>query len=379
MGLFFKKEEELVVLLDISSGSVSGALVLKNKKDLPLVLNYVVREFKFRHEFDQKIVMKEMLESLDYVCQKVQKETQALPQKIYCFLDAPWAQATLLRIVLKRDKEFNFTEALAQKLINEEIENFKNDRGDLKQIIDKRTIETSLNGYIVDNPHNKKARSANIEIFLSLASRYLVTKIEDKIQKTFKSKILFTSQSLTDFVFVRSIAESKKDYIILNIRSEYTEFSLVKNNNLKITNTFPLGINSIIRVAAKKMKKSITESSSLFYSFIGDSLEEENAIDISDVSKFAGEMWKSSLKQNLLEVLPNRHIPDNIFLIVDKNIEPWFNQILQYKLFPEFTISNIEFNVIIITRSMLHNLYNLGEGVKPDPNISIKTIFINQN
>ena len=129
------------------------------------------------------------------------------------------------------------------------------------------------------------------------------------------------------------------------------------------------------------MQKNTTETSSLLRCLLDGHLDEKKAAEILDTSNFALKLWKIELKQTLEKILSSRHVPDKIFLIVDgdKNTASWFAKILKYRFFHEFTISNIEFDVIIITRLMLHSFADAAEGVEPSTNITIKTIFINQN
>lgn len=375
----FVKEKKFILLLDISSGSVSGALILRNKKSPPHILYYVKKDFKLRLETDEILEKKEMLKAVEYVCNKIQKETMVIPKEIHCFLASPWSQSKLHHIKIKEDKEFKFNESLLQKLVKKEINHLKKENEDL-QIIDRRVVDTSLNGYSVETLDNKKVHSANIDVFVSFASADLITEIEDSIHKTFKLEMSFTSQMLADFVFIRSFVESKKEYIILNIGGNITEISLVKNNKLIATTSFPLGTNSVITTISKKMENNTTETASLFQCFLGGHLDEKKCSNILKDSDFARSLWRTLLKQALENLLPNRHLPDSIFLIADNTkMISWFAKTLRYGFFPEFTISNLEFDVIIMTRSMLSGLSDTAEGVSTETNMTIKTIFINQN
>jgi cell division ATPase FtsA len=378
MGLFSKKEE-IIIVLDISSGGVSGVVVLKNQKEPPFVLSSVKKEIKISYDLDPKILEKNILEEIDHVCEKLQKDTLLRPDKIYCVLATPWSDGQLRSISLKRDKEFKFTESLAQELILNEIKEIKKDHHEGMQIIDEKIFQISLNGYNIDKPEGKYAKSLDIKMFFSLTSRSVVRKIEDKVQKTFKSRIFFTSQMLADFIFIRNLSDGKKDSIVLDIGLEFTEMLLMKNAELWSVGSFAFGKNNLTKIVSETMQKSLPETQSLISSFANKHLDEGNLSPLEKAIDFALTMWQSSLKETLLEIWPKRHIPESIFLIADDNMSDLFYNKLSYAFFGEFTISSLDFNVIIITRSMLHNFCSLAEGVNLSPSVFIKTIFINQN
>lgn len=379
MGLFSTKiEEEIVAVLDISSGGVSGAIVLKNSKKLPFVLATATKNFRIRDNVEASRLQKDMLEALDYVCTELQKSTRALPSKIYCVPATPWSHGELRLIHLVREKEFQFTEIFAQKLITEEISKFQKESSDRGQIIDKKITRVSLNGYVVKSPHGQKTSSLELDVFLSVCSIDLVKKIEDKVHKTFKSKIFFTSQMLADFVFARDLFSASMDFLTLNVGAEFTEVTLSRSGSMFGTAFFPYGSSSIIRTMSEKLQKSENVVESLFRLYKDNALDKDSESLIEDAASFATDMWISAFKQVLLEILPNRHMPSSIFLTVRGDASSWFGSKLTRENIPEFTTEKLDFDVIIVDTRLLHDFYDKAENTQPNTNILIKAIYINQ-
>lgn len=374
MGLFSTKiEEEIVAVLDISSGIVSGAIVLKNKKALPFILATATKTFRIRPDRTHQ----DMLEAVNHVCAELQKNTQIKPSKIYCILSVPWSHGELRSVHITREKEFQFTEVFAQKIINNEVLKFQKENQNPSQIIDKKITKVSLNGYTVKSPHGQKTHSVSLDVFLSVAPITLVEAIQDKIHTTFKSKILFTSQMLADFIVARDTLSLSKEFMVLNVGAVMTEVLVSHNDCLAGTAFFPQGIHTIIGAVATKLQKSERETESLFRLSVNRSLEESRTSSLEKAMTLAGDMWLSSFKQILLEMFPNRHIPHQIFLVAPAEFSPWMADRLSRRFFPEFTFGNVDFDVIIADTKTLYDFYNKAEHVKPDPTIIVTSLYIN--
>ena len=379
MGFFSTKiEEEVIAVLDISSGSVSGALFLKDRKKLPFILATASKKIRTRESVNASVLQKEIMETIDHICAELQKNALIKPSKIYCVLSVPWAHGELRSIHLKKEKEFQFTENYAQKLILAEITKLQNEIKKDLQIIDKKITKVSLNGYNVKSPHGQKTTSAVLEIFLSFANKNLIHDIEDKVHKTFKSKIFFTSQMMADFVFARDSMTSSKDALILNIGAEVTEVVFNKGDYMTSTAFFPYGANNLIRSMALKLGKSLGETESLFRLYNDNSLDMQSEELIEGAATFATDAWQSYLKRVLSEVLPTRHLPQTVFVLAPQEVASWIGSKISNEFFPEFTTGHTEFDVIIPSTKTLHDFYDKTELAKPNTDILIKTIYINQ-
>ncbi len=379
MGFFSTKiEEEIIAVLDISSGGVSGVIFLKDKKKLPFVLVTVSKRLPVRAAVDGLRLQKEILEMTDVVCGELQNRALVKPSKIYCILSTPWAHGELRSINVKKGKEFQFTEIYAQKLIASEILKLEGEIKKDLQIIDKKITKVSLNGYNVKSPHGQKTTAAVLEIFLSFAHKTWIQNLEDKIHKTFKSKIFFTSQMLADFVFARDFMSTSKDALILNIGAEITEVVFTKADYMTSTAFFPYGTSNFIRNMSLGLGKTIAETESLFRLHTDNSLDVQSKDLTERAVKFTIDMWQSGLKKLLLEMLPNRHLPQTVFLLAPEEMASSVSSKISNQFFPEFTTGHTEFDVIIPSTKTLHDFYDKTETAKPSSNILIKTIYINQ-
>lgn len=373
----FSNPRELNLILDISSGSVGGALVLKGGKTGPFIIGTHRKNFPLRPDFNSLRIKKEMLEGVDVVCQELQRKTLRRPDKIFCILATPWSHGELRSIYYETKTDFKFTQKLAKRLVDEEVDRFKQEWANLKQVIDKRTTKVALNGYVVDKPNGESARTLRLDVFLSLAPEQAVLDIEEKIHKTFKARTAFTSQMFSDFVVVRDVFDLQNDFIILDVGEEVSEVTLMKDDHLVGTAFFPYGTASIMRFIAEKLGRSVHETKSLFYMHQSGHIDPLSNKNFVEAVKEAGSQWVGELKTILYNFSPNRHLPHNIFLNSDEKTDEWLGSHLGRVFFPEFTTSHTDFSVIIGSNKVLHGFASFAEGVVRDPALTMKAIFIN--
>ena len=371
-----KNKEETIAVFDIGSGSVGGAIFLSSPDKRPIIISSFRKSFKLRDFVSGESLIKEMLESVEEVARYLQKDIHKTPDKVFAVLSSPWATASLRSIKRKRPEGFTFTEKFAKELIKEEILKFKKENTDFDEIIDRRVVNILLNGYEIPKPYGKRVKESEIQILLSLSSGELVNKIENVITKTYHKEIKFTSQMFSDFIVVRDIFDRLNDFIILNIDEETTEVSIMRNDFLVGTASFPYGKNSLIRRISKRLNKDISNTASILSMYKNQHLEEGYIKELEDSIKEESKAWTNSLKTVFRSLFSDLLIPHNIFLVSDTSSDKWFLNLLHKNNFPEFTTTNDSFNVIISDSKTLHDFYDIALNVKEDQSLTMQSIFI---
>src|SRR3989344_8219606 len=111
---FRNLEETLVIILDIGSASVGGALVLFNKTTAPFVVYTVRREIKFHQKIDFERFILSTKDTLDEVIGYLQKEglfylklkgrSHLTPEAVHCIFGAPWYASQVRTLHVSREK-----------------------------------------------------------------------------------------------------------------------------------------------------------------------------------------------------------------------------------------------------------------------------------
>ena len=371
-----KNKEETIAVFDIGSGSVGGAIFLSSPDKKPIVISTFRKSFKFTDSVSLASLQKEMLACLKEVSFFLQKDIHKTPDKVFAILSSPWSSASLRSIKRKRPEGFVFTEKFAKDLIKEEIIKFQKEQNDFDEIIDKRVVNVLLNGYEVPKPNGKRVKESEIQVLLSLSSGEIVGKIEEVIMQTYHKNIKFTSQMFADFIVVRDVFERQNDFIILNVDEETTEVSIMRNDFLVGTASFPYGKNTFIRQIAKNLGKSALSVKSLLSMKKDGHLSDAESTKLELAIKDESRAWINSLKMVFRSLFVDLLIPHDIFLTTDKSSEKWFLHLLDKKNFPEFTTTNDSFNVILSDSRTLHDFYDVALNVKEDGDLIIKSIFI---
>ena len=372
----FKKKEEYFLVLDLSSSSVGGALVLKEEGNVPLIL-YTSRKKVFsKPDSEIMAISKNMQKIIHEVCEDVRRNTKVVPEKIFCTLATPWAYGEFRSIKYESKDNFKFKDSLIQNLLDDEIKSFKEEWTGLRQIIDRRIIKITLNGYKVENPVGKMAKTLTLDVFLSFSLENLIFDIEDTIHKTFKAKIKFTSQMFTDFIVVRNISDLQNDFIILNFGEDVSEVTIMKDDFMSGTAFFPYGFNSIIKTVSNISQKSSHEVKSLFNLYHGGYLSGPEHEKFTLSAHQAGLLWYGEFRNALLDLVPTRYLPNHVFLTGNIEMKNWIENYIE-KTVPEFTTLHNNFNVIIGDSRTLHPFVEFAENVDRDQPLAMKAIFIN--
>ncbi len=378
MGFFSSNEKEKIfLLLDISSGSVGASLFLSNKKEVPFILKTFRKNFSFSSNDSLIDSEKSIIRNVDLICEEIQKSLFIKPDKIFCVLSTPWSHGEVYSIKYESDREFVVNQTLLNKLINDEVDKIKNNWPALTKLIDRKIVKVTLNGYNTDNPIHKKAKKIKLDVFLSLTNSNFLHTLEEKINKTFKTRILVTSQMFSNFISVRDIFDIQNNFIIIDFGEEVTEVMVMKEDHLTGTAFFPFGKNHIIKNIAKRLNKSNHETKSLLNLFHDGFIDENINHGFIKTVHDIGRAWLSEFKIILNQLVPDRYLPHNIFIVSDSQTEHLLSGYFGKVFFPEFTTSHNDFNVIIADSKTMHDFVDFAEKVERDPKLIMKSIFIN--
>ncbi len=366
-----KNKEETIAVFDIASGSVGGAIVLMESHKKPTIIS------SFRCRFIPNGTHRPLLQTLQEVAQLLQKDIHAVPDKVFAVIASPWSTGELRRIQRHRKEGFVFTESYAKELIKEEISKFKKQHTEFDEIIDRRVVNVLLNGYEVQKPHGKRVKELELQIFLSLSSEELVERVEEVITQTYDRRVKCTSSLFSDFLVVRDVFDGLNDFVIVDIHEESTEVSVMRNDFLVGTSSFPYGKSTLVHHIAKSLGKDAAHTASLLAMYRDGHLDESYAKQIEQIVRTEGSLWTGAIKKVFRSLFVDLLIPHDIFLITDPSSETWFLHLLQKDNFSEFTTTENSFNVILANSKNLHDFYATAMNIQYDARLTIQSIFIN--
>jgi len=387
MGFLFtpKKKEKLIVIFDIGSGSVGGALVRIPLvgNGVPVILKYTRTDIKFHEKFDFKSFMKDMALALDTTSNSLYKMKIGAPDEIVCVLASPWYLSETRVVKMAKEKPFTFTKRLASELIQKEIsaltQSYKDKYGNLEsapQMIEQNTMAVSLNGYAIQDPLGKKCHFLEMNIVISLVPKLCLDKIREILSKTFNHiDVTFSSFTVATYLAVRDKYVTLDSYLLLDISGEITDVGIVTKGVLKSVLSFPFGKKTFFQYICTKLEIELRDAKELFKLFSEDNLSEKYKKKVVPLFKSIENSWGEAFSQCVSTLPRTLILPSTIFLTADNDIKSWFVNVLRNEEHIQSTSSDHKSIVLTLDGPEFLNMCSVSEGTC-DPFLMIEAIAI---
>jgi len=386
MGIFSKtKKDELVLLFDIGSSSVGGALFYMGENGVPKII-YSIREpviLEKEVHLDRLLFL--TIEALKTVANNICMKGLGAPNRIFCTLASPWYASQTRVIKYNEDKPFIFTTKLADELIQKEMILFEEEHvkdynltGNKVTSIELKNMKISLNGYDTLSPFNQKVENVEITIFASVAEEQILNRIEDNILRHFRCEnIRFSSFLLSSFAVVRNTFVNQDNFLLVNIGGEVTDISMIKKDVLRESISFPMGHNFIIRGVANELSIDLGEAQSLISTYKDGHMSYNASLNSGAVIENLKNDWLKNFQEFLSHLTNDVSIPSTIFITVAHNLAQFFSEIIKNEQFNQYILTESKFRVIFLGVEALHGIAIVAENVDRDQYMIIESIYIN--
>ena len=388
MGIFSKseKKEELVLVFDIGSSSVGGALFYMQKSGIPKIIFSIREMIALEEEFDFGRFLSLTMKTLGVVANKISMAGLGAPNKIFCVLSSPWYASQNRIIKFKKNTPFIFSRKLADSLIQKEISIFEKEcsakythPGNNIRLIELKNMKTSLNGYAALEPMNQKAKELEMSIFISMSPEEILGKIEDVMGKYFHRKdIKFSSFAMASFAVARDIFAHQDNFLLVDIGGEITDISMIKKDALCGSISFPKGRNFMIREIANFLNCTLDEAKSFISIYKnGHASESVNKKIEPFINKLKTE-WLGKFQESLVDFSNNISIPASVFITVDQDLADFFAEIIKNEQYSQYMLAEMKFKVVFLGAQMLHGFAVFQKNAIRDPFIIIESVYINR-
>lgn len=388
MGIFSnnKKENGLILVFNIRSSSVDGALFEVQSSGIPKIIFSVREPIKIEPEIDVNNFLLLTINSLEIVAHKIFQAGLGAPSRIFCVLSSPWYVFQTRIINFKKNTPFIFTSKLADELVRKEVKLFEEEHtlkyGDSNKrvrVLELKNIKTMLNGYEISEPLNKKTKELEMNIFISISGEQVFKKIEDTISKYFHLKqIKFSSFMLSFFTVVRDMYPTQENFLLVDVGGEVTDISMVKKNTLRESMSFPLGRNFLIRGVALDLGCTLSEADSLISLFKDGHAEESIAKKLFLILNKLRAEWLNKFQESLANLSKDISIPSTIYIAIDKDLVDFFSEIIKTEQFSQYTLTESKFEVIFLNTELLHRIVEFKENVIREPFLIFDSIYISR-
>ncbi|MBS3913970.1 MAG: hypothetical protein KG003_05695 [Bacteroidetes bacterium] len=381
-----KQKETLVLVFDVGSSSVGGALFLRQQGGAPKIL-YTLREsIKLEADLDHQRFFETTLKTLREVAGKMCLSGHGKPSEVYCVLSSPWFASQTRVIELEKNTPFIFTSKLADGLIEKEMKLFQEEHAkkygeDMNRVraIELKTMSTSLNGYKTSKPFGQKAKELEMSIFISMSQESLLGEIEKSIIRHFNvPEVKFISFAMASFAVARDMFVNQESFLLVNIGGEVTDISMVKKEVIRESISFPIGENFIIRRLAKGLKTTFDEARSFMTIYneghMADALLKKTDPVITEIRT----EWLRNFQESLRNLTNDISIPATIFITVNKDLADFFSKTIKTEQLNQYTLTESKFRMLFLSIESLHGIAIVKDDVVRDPFLIIESIYINQ-
>ncbi len=387
MGIFStKKKEELVLLFDIGSSSVGGALFYLQEKGVPRII-YTIREpIILEKKIDIERFSTLTIEALKTVSTKICMKGLGAPNRIFCILSSPWCASQTRLIKLNQEVPVTFTDKLADELIAKELKIFEAehtamylDDDNMIEVIELKNIKTTLNGYDTLNPVGQKAKEIIMSVFISIAEKHFLAKIKENISRHFRTPNLrFSSFMIASFAVARDTFINQENFLLVNIGGEVTDISMIKKDIIRESVSFPLGHNFMVRGVAEGIGCSLDEARAFLSLYRNEHASESSKSKLEPVISLVKAEWLKNFQEFLSNLTSDISIPSVVFITIDKDLAKFFSEIIKTEQFNQYILTESKFKVIFLGAQDLHGIALFEENTSHDPFLIIESIYINR-
>lgn len=382
MSFFSTKKSKIAVTFDIGSSSVGAAVFLLCPDQKPRMIYSDRQDMVFQQELEYGRLVSSMIEKLTDVSEKALRAcgSQGGEKSVYCFLASPW-YASQTRISKKTFKTpIKVSKKLLQEMYKKEADTFRETEitrmGDDVEIFEIENIQTKLNGYETADPYDKEASEVQIALYVSIAPSKIADTVRDRVTKKFHHPIPeLRAFPFASFIVTRDFFH-EKNFLLLDISGEVTDVSVVRDNLLQETASFPCGKNFLLRKLSSALRCSPEEAISTFRMSKAGLLEDSAQKKVLDAFSEIGKEWRNEFQKTLQSITPTTaFLPHNVFIASDEDVSAWFSENIQDEDVSQFYLSDQTFTVRHLNSKLLSPFCDVDNKVARDPFLILEGIF----
>lgn len=388
--LFPNNAPRAVAVFDIGSSSIGTALVLVGN-GLPEILYGNRTPIPFQKDLEIERFTKATLTALMDAALDLQSVGLLRMQgrgvrhvSDTCVIFAsPWSESRSTNIELQKEKPFSITKELVDTTVQAEADKFNEaDTGGAPKpiLIERHAVGITLNGYRFDNPYGKKTKSVSIRSFLSFIPSDLEAKAREIITGAIPgARMIAHSFGMVLFSGTRDIHQDIEAALLIDIRGEMTDISLMRNGILETTVSFPIGERTLMRMLFESGSTRMPEEehSRLRMYLEGRAGEQLTGSLAAELASASG-VFEMSLKKTLEPLVASGMLPSQAVIVTEGDVGPWFQELIANLDMSALILGGGSLQVYPLTSDSLKNTTVAGGNVKPDPFLMLDAVFVDK-
>ena len=387
----FNNKPDLSLIFNIRDSVISiGAVRFEKDKKPDLIL---CQNFKIKNSEpdNHKKYVSSMFKVLDKSILSIRKGLAKIGNKEkigkhYFFLGSPWCVSKAKTIKISKDKPFEINSQLLDKvIIGEEFSSEEDIEGETNllnwKVLEQRIIQSKINGYKVEEIYGKKASNLAIELFVSFLPFEIKDKLDlyinDRLGKNVKRQS--NSCTLSAYTFLRDLYEDKNDFIYVDVGEFITDVSVVRDDVIFGTGSFPFGEKNIIEVAMRQsnIPEEVFKSS---LSIMSDKrYDTETTKKTEDLLDKGLEIWENKFKDIISKICTEMNVPNNLFIIPNSLVSNILVKDFARKVEANnFEILDSQMSINTISDTVFNSFVINGKVYNNEPYVKMDIIFLDK-
>lgn len=369
-----QKDGENILVIDIGSGSVGLGLLSTfsnnntNKNTLTFSTRY---ELEYEDSVNFDTLLQKMLLGIEMGLKQLPKQSV---DKIQIFLHSPWHTINTKNISVKEDSPFTVNKNFIENISEKEIKTFLQKATDTMPeyhnlvLVESIVAEVKVNGYVVKNNFDQKTTNCDIVLSMAFAPSDIVVNIKKTCTKNIsinERNISFHSSTLAFAHICGGLYDGINDIMLIDIGSEITDISLIKNKVLFFGVSFAGGTHDIIRNVSNTLNTNFSDALSKTHASFSGVLNNSLFNQINKSLEPLEETWQKSISNSLTKIPSTEVIPKTIVLICeDRALTSWYEKTIKSDTLTQYLKTDGKFQVININKDALKNNIHIDENLK---------------
>ena len=382
----FKKKSELVAIFDVGSASIGGMIIKYSKDEKPEIVSMSRVPINFLLDLSFEAFWRCSQDSFKKIADGMLKDVPCGPDRVFCFFSSPWFISQRRIAKIKREKPFEITSELLKDIVNQEVEVFKSGwKSKLPhwqgkpEFVEKSIMKTDLNGYAIKNPTGKMAKVLSADIYISLGTK----EVKEGFRKIVLDKFGDVPLKFHTFPFValnvlRKIVDTKNGFVFVDIGGEVSDVSLVRNDVIEETISFPEGGSVLVRKISVEFKTFLKDAIALLDRFKRGHTSSDETKKVQLIIEDVKNNWCDTLKTSLIEISQKAPLPQKICILGNKYISEASVECVSGRPFSSFTILGKPFEVVQISSKSVAHYFKVNKNLKKSNDVfmMLESLFL---
>jgi len=280
-----------------------------------------------------------------------------VPRDVHIVISSPWQSSQTRSVSVTKEKAFKISQKTIKELMKNEEAQFIVEAkanpllfGDDFMLFESKTMSATLNGYPIEDPVGKSAKSIDLTIHLSAGPKSAFLLFTSIIQKVIPhATTAFHSSVFAYFAELRDLFPEVKSFLVIEVSEMLSEVTIVESSALSQSVSFPAGLHLQTEMISKELGKPEKEASMYLRMHREGTLEESMKDGVSEALKKTTSIWAQTFGQAIASLSKEVIVPDAIFLVSSNGATDWINEAIKSKVLEDYSIASQSFTFLSIT------------------------------